>query len=130
MGRLKKLPKVLTPDMVTANEVVNHSGFDKVEFGVLDYEPIVLPSFPFDYENDINALKRLYKQHKLDDIISDDMSALDIQMALMKYTCGFLKDGAAPSAESWMNTTSPSAFAITKQRRRPLAFHHFGRERV
>ncbi|HUT62913.1 MAG TPA: transglutaminase domain-containing protein, partial [Anaerolineae bacterium] len=78
---------------------------------------ITVSSYPFDYENDVEALKRLYNQHNLSAIVKDDQPELDTLMALMIYTNEFLAGGTPPAKNTWMTTTWPSAEIITKLRR-------------
>jgi hypothetical protein len=116
-GRLKKKPPVLTIDKAAAVKALNVPGFMSFIIDEFDQKPFVISSFPFDYENDIDALKRLYKQHNLNDIFSGENNELDVLMELMIYTYKFLDGGSTPTADTWWTLTGPSAETITKLRR-------------
>lgn len=117
LGRLKITPPVLTPDAATAADVLNKSDFSVLGVDLLENVPLAVSSYPFDYENDVEALKRLYNQHNLSAIVKDDQPELDTLMALMIYTNEFLAGGTPPAKNTWMTTTWPSAEIITKLRR-------------
>ena len=104
------------PDQTSASleERVNGPGFDTLKIPLSNFMPLKSYTFPFDYENDIQALKRLYQEHGLDKILTDNLSQLGMARAIAQYTHNFLKDGTPPSADSWMNDTFPSAEMITK----------------
>ncbi len=118
MGILKKKPPILTPDSESAEKALNppDTGYYKAYAYFTDSIPPEIPSYPFDYENDIQALKRLYLQHNLDEIIKEEMSELDKMLALMVYTNEFLTGGKPPSPDMrWK--LGPSAETITQFRR-------------
>lgn len=116
-GRASNSTPLSVPDQTEYENSLNKPNMTEVKIGMMDQGSIEIPSYPFDYENDITALKRLHKEHNLDSIISLDMSGMEIAQALNIYTHNFLKDGSEPSAVSWMTETGPSAFTITDLRK-------------
>ncbi len=116
-GRLKNPPAILTPDEDALTEVMTDSKYRRVNFFDFINRTIDPHEYPFDYENDIDALKRLYKTHELNTIVSAKMTELIKLSALMVYTNNFLKEGRSPSAEEKKNLAGPSAVTITKLRR-------------
>ena len=116
-GRLKVDPPALTPDKAAAIRALRNPDYESVTLEVFDQKPLVISSFPFDYENDIDALKRLYEQHNLSEIFSGKMYELDVLMGLMIYTYEFLAGGSPPTADTWWTLTGPSAETIKKLRR-------------
>jgi len=116
-GRSKVEPPYRTRTLDAMMKVINKPGYKTIAVEVTDTGSIEIPSYPFDYENDIRALKRLYEEHDLGTVINDDMKELEVARALTVYTYNFLKDGKAPSNETWMKDTSPSAETITRLRR-------------
>jgi hypothetical protein len=116
-GRLKKHIQVATPNKDIAEKVINKKGFDKLMVTRLIQTPITIPSYPFDYENKVEALKKLSNQHNLKAIIKEDMSELDKLMALMVYVYDFFEGGTPlPPEMRW--TAGPSAETITQLRRK------------
>ncbi len=99
-----------------AYDILNPKGknYIKMDLVSLQSYPVRIPAFPFDYENDFNALKRLYKSHKLDSIINNNMSQLEQLKALMEYTYDFMEGGRAPQPGE---PPGPSAEVITSLRR-------------
>ncbi|MFC1607413.1 hypothetical protein ACFL47_05525 [Candidatus Latescibacterota bacterium] len=79
--------------------------------------PINLPTYPFDFENNVTALKELYADHKLDMVISSKMTELEKMSALMVFTNQFFEGGRLPTAEEKREKSSPSANVLTKLRR-------------
>ena len=116
-GRLKNPPAILTPDEDALTEVMTNSKYRRVNFMDFVNGTIDPHVYPFDYENDIDALKQLYKTHELNTIVSAKMTELEELSALMEYTNNFLKGGRTPSAEEKKNMAGPSAETITKLRR-------------
>ena len=111
--RTSPLP-VPAPTEEVVREAINKPDFIKIAVREFKVKPVELPAYPFDYENDIEALKRLNRDHHLDAIIHDDMSELDSMKALMLYTNRFMEGGTVPSSEQDLG---PSAEVITKLRR-------------
>ena len=111
--RTSPLP-VPAPNIEVIREAISKPDFIDIVVREFKVKPVVFPAYPFDYENDIDALKRLYRDHHLDAIIHDDMSELDIMKALMLYTNRFMEGGTVPSPEQDLG---PSAEVITKLRR-------------
>jgi hypothetical protein len=107
-------PPILTPTFGSVQQVVYDSIGTSVVVSSFKTGALVKPAFPFDYENDIDRLKRLYNSHKLDTIITGDMSELQKLTTLLKYTYEFLSDGAVPDPE---NDPGPSAELITRRMR-------------
>lgn len=89
---------------------------DLVKLNIMTYRPrsLLIPSFPFDYENDIEALKKLYKSHDLGKIVKPEMKEIEILNNLMLYTYNFMQGGTQPSGE---DDFGPSAELITKLRK-------------
>jgi hypothetical protein len=89
---------------------------DLAKLNILTYKPrpLLIPAFPFDYENDVEALKKLYKSHELGKIIKPDMKELDILKAIMLYTYNFMQGGTQPSIQ---DDLGPSGELITKLRK-------------
>ena len=115
-GSIKKRPAVITPDIDTATKAINKDGFDAIKVGILGFKPLEKSSFPFDYENDLQALKRLKNQHNLEEITKNKETELAAVRALMVYTHDFLEGGSPPPADTrW--TYGPSAVNITELRR-------------
>jgi hypothetical protein len=110
------LPK-LTPTTDIANEVINSKDMQRINVGAFINYQIEFPSFPFDYENDIAALKSLYKLHNLERVIPVNGTQMDIMNSLMKYTVSFLDGGKLPSNGA---ANGPSAFLITQNRTRGI----------
>lgn len=67
------------------NEAINTSDFHAVQLVAYETASIERAKFPFDYENNIVALKNLYKSHNLDKIFESDASSLDNLKSLMVY---------------------------------------------
>ncbi len=88
--------------------------FHKMDLIGFRSRPVLLPAFPFDYENDINALRRLYRSHKLDAVLNDDMEEIEKLKALMEYTYDFMEGGRPPKPGE---VPGPSAEVITSLRR-------------
>ncbi len=112
-GRLDREQPSLLPDMEAAGELINKPGMDPAQVSLMAFVPLVIPSFPFDYENDVAALERLYNEHDLDSIINRDLSDMEKMINLLRYTYDFLDGGTAPSPDQ----SFPSAFVITRQRK-------------
>ncbi|MFC1539494.1 hypothetical protein ACFL6H_08720 [Candidatus Latescibacterota bacterium] len=113
-GTLKTPPPVYTPDTETALDAMNVPGFTPNNVIYIKSNLPWRPLYPFDYENDLNALKRLYDNHNLGDVVKDNMSEMDIIIALMVYTHNFMEGGILPTPET---DVGPSAEVITKLRR-------------
>ncbi len=114
MGILENPPSFLTPDRKTAQEALDKPEFERVFIEHFNSNIIVKPSYPFDYENNIDALKRLYNSHHLNEVVNDKMSELEKLKALMVYTNTFMDGGIIPSFDT---DIGPSAEIITKLRR-------------
>ena len=112
-GKFDKPPPVLTPDKLSAEKAINNQKFTQIFVNVFNTKNLVIPPYPFDYENDINALKRLYNTHHLDKIVNGEMSELQMLKALMVYTCKFMDGGQEPGPDT---DIGPSAEIITKLR--------------
>ena len=112
-GKFEKPPTVLTPDKLSAEKAINNQKFTQIFVNVFDTKNLVIPPYPFDYENDIIALKRLYNTHHLDKIVNSEMSELQMLKALMVYTYKFMDGGQAPGPDT---DIGPSAEIITKLR--------------
>jgi hypothetical protein len=104
---------VKTPDETKALEQLEGASFSKLNLKYYNSMQLTFPSYPFDYENDINALKNLYKIHKLNTVVKKEMSELEMLSALMIYTNKFMEGGKTPENE---NDIGPSAEVITKSR--------------
>jgi len=116
MGSIKKRPAVITPDMDSATKAINKDGFDVIKVGIMGFKPLEKSSYPFDYENDLQALKRLKNHHNLEEITKNKETELEAVRALMIYTHDFLEGGSPPPADArW--TYGPSAMTITELRR-------------
>lgn len=113
-GRLTSPPKFLTPDSKAIQKALAKPGFFTLRVINFYSKPIETPSYPFDYENDIDALKRLYSSHKLNELFTEKMPALQMLRLLMKYTYTFMEGGSIPSPA---DDIGPSAEIITKLRR-------------
>jgi len=113
LGRINDKPPAFMQDMNEAQELMNKPGMPQVDVGLMAFKPLEIPSFPFDYENDVDALKRLYRDHKLDTIIDGTMSDLEKMSALMVHTFEFMDGGTPPSPDE----SVPSAAGITRLRR-------------
>jgi hypothetical protein len=103
-----------TPNADVAREVINPGDKKLNNVGLFTNFTWVDPAFPFDYENDLTALKSLFKLHNLDQVIPVKGEDMDKLTSLMKYTYSFL-DGGKISADG--TVTGPSAFLITKNRK-------------
>ncbi|MCD6308046.1 MAG: transglutaminase domain-containing protein [Candidatus Latescibacteria bacterium] len=113
LGRIDNRPPEFMPDLLKQQELLDKPGLSSVKVGLMAFKPLDLTSFPFDYENDVDALKRLYRDHKLDSIINRNMSDLEKMSALMVYTYNFMNGGKMPSP----GESVPSAVVITRLRR-------------
>jgi len=113
-GKLENPPPVLTPDKLSAEKAINNKNLSGVFIDIFDTKNLVIPSYPFDYENDMQALKRLYNTHHLNEIVNGEMSELQMLEALMVYTFRFMDGGQEPSSDT---DIGPSAEIITKLRR-------------
>ena len=111
--RTTPLP-VFTPDTQSVNEAVENPEYIGMRITSFINKKLVKPSFPFDYENDINALKRLYKSHNLDSVLAGNKTDIQQIKALMLYTYNFLDGGIEPTPET---DIGPSAEIITKLKR-------------
>ena len=111
--RTTPLP-VFTPDTKSVDKAVENPEFFKMSVSIFINKNPVKPSYPFDFENDIAALKRLYNSHNLDSVLAKDMTELQKIKALMLYTYNFLVGGIEPTTET---DIGPSAEIITKLRR-------------
>ncbi|MBN1290465.1 MAG: hypothetical protein JXB48_01390 [Candidatus Latescibacteria bacterium] len=116
-GRLLTPPPVRTPDDNAANDALNQKNLPQVHVMNFNTHGNNISSYPFDYENDITTLKKLYRDHNLDQIIRNDMIELDKLTVLMVYTHDFLQGGRKPTPEEKWKITSPSAITITNLRR-------------
>jgi len=114
MGVLTNPPSFLTPDQEAAQEALDKPEFTKLFLEYFDSNIVVKPSYPFDYENNIDALKRLYSSHHLNEVVNGEMSELEKLKALMVYTNTFMDGGITPSSDT---DIGPSAEIITKLRR-------------
>ncbi|MFC1650748.1 hypothetical protein ACFL2X_04195 [Candidatus Latescibacterota bacterium] len=114
LGTLNSPPPVYTPDRDTAWDALNAPGFSPSNVEFINSNLPWRPKYPFDYENDLNALKRLYDSHNIGDIVKGNMSELDTIIALMVYTYNFMEGGTQPTPET---DIGPSAEIITKLRR-------------
>lgn len=103
-----------TLNLEAAGAALNPHEMAKMSIQRMENSPLTLTSFPFDYENDIAALKSLYQLHNLDKIIHPEMSELEKCSALSLYTYHFLEGGTVPAAG---NESGPSALQITQNRR-------------
>jgi len=103
-----------TPNIDIARDILNPNNMKKNNIIVFTNYSWNIPSFPFDYENDIAVLKSLYKLHNLDRVIPENGSDMVKMQSLMKYTYTFLNGGKLPEQGS---VTGPSAFLITENRR-------------
>ncbi|MFC1509703.1 hypothetical protein ACFL60_08495 [Candidatus Omnitrophota bacterium] len=115
-GRLKNIPKVTTN---TQEEVESALAVFKIPTpSVLDFQnrTLEMPAYPFDYENDVAALKKLYSAHNLSSVIKKSMNEIEKLSALMVYTNTFLDGGRVPTTEEKSNLTGPSAEVITRLR--------------
>lgn len=113
-GILKNPPSILTPDKLSAEKAINKQEFMGMYVDIFDIKNLVIPSYPFDYENNIHALKRLYNSHHLDEVVNDGMSELQMLKALMAHTFRFMDGGQKPTSDT---DIGPSAEIITKLRR-------------
>ena len=116
-GNIQTPPPVLTPDEDTANELLNDKNYPMISAMNFVNRVNIIPTYPFDYENDINALKKLNKSHNLDSIFRADMNELEKLTALMVYTYNFMEGGRKPTPDEKWQITSPSAITITNLRR-------------
>jgi hypothetical protein len=116
-GRASKPSPVITSDLESGNKALNSTGVVRYNVMTLENKPIDFPAYPFDYENDVNALKKLYDTHNLGSVVRSDMSEIDKLIALMVYTNQFLQGGRVPTQEEKWRITGPSAITITKLRR-------------
>jgi len=103
-----------TPTLEAANIVINPPDMMRLNLGTFDNEYITKTTFPFDYENDVAALKNLFALHGLDNVVKADMTDMEKLSALALYTNEFLEGGVEPGEGV---KTGPSAFLITKNRR-------------
>ncbi|MHB9030312.1 MAG: hypothetical protein ACYC9O_16220 [Candidatus Latescibacterota bacterium] len=103
-----------TPSLDAAAVVVNPPDMERLNFSTFDTETLVHSAFPFDYENDVAALRSLFALHRLDTVIKDSMTEMEKLAALAVYTNGFLEEGKLSGAGE---KTGPSAFLITKNLR-------------
>ena len=111
-GKLTTEPPVRTPDTETAQRVLDNDEFPKLQINMSESAPIIIPGYPFDFENDMKALGALYDRHNLESVVGDGEADTEILVALMKYTYSFLNDGVMPAGElRWQN--GPSAEVIT-----------------
>ncbi len=97
-----------------AGVMLNPPDMKKMNIQRLENESLVIPAFPFDYENDIAALKSLFQMHGLDKIIRPGMTDMEKLSALSRYTYRFLEGGTVPPAGT---EAGPSALQITRDRR-------------
>ena len=116
-GKLTVTPPVQTfaqEDLEKALEFQNTP-----RLGVMTFEnrTIDVPGYPFDYENDIGRLKKLYSTHNLGSVVTPEMSELEKVTALMVYTNSFLEGGRVPTTEEKKTISGPSAEVITRLRR-------------
>ncbi|MFC1489950.1 hypothetical protein ACFL6K_01945 [Candidatus Latescibacterota bacterium] len=114
LGTLKTPPPVYTPDVATAWEVMNVEGLQSYSVNFIKSSLPRRPKYPFDYENDLNALKRLYDSHNLDDVVKNNSDGLEIIKALMVYTYNFMEGGTQSTPQT---DIGPSAEIITQLRR-------------
>jgi hypothetical protein len=103
-----------TPDIDAVAEAVNLKDLPKISVAMFENSIWELPSYPFDYENDIAALKSLYKLHNLDRVLPVNGYEMDKMKSLTQYVYSFLEGGALPQKDT---KTGPSAFLITENRR-------------
>lgn len=114
-GLLEKLPPIIAENTLEALDAINKEGLSRFTIDEVKFTPFDFPAFPFDYEQDIPALRKLAADHGLDRIVTLDMNELDRVRALAIYTYNFLSGGTVP--ENWIRSTSPSANRITRLRR-------------
>ena len=114
MGMLNIPPPVITPDIQAVEKAIDNPEFFNINVRIFNSKELKIPSYPFDYENDISALNRLYKSHNLDNIVNNRMKKLQKLQALMIYTYNFFAGGTEPNPET---DIGPSAEVITKLRR-------------
>ncbi|MCE5250045.1 hypothetical protein LLG96_07475 [bacterium] len=115
-GRLQKPALVAISSVEEATKILNAAGIAQYNVLTLQNKSIDSPVYPFDYENDITALKKLYDMHNLGSVVRPEMSELERLQALMVYTNQFLRDGRVPTEDEKWSITGPSAFTITKLR--------------
>jgi hypothetical protein len=115
LGTLKTPPPAYTPDFDTAYDAMNPPDLLRYNIERITSNLPWRPKYPFDYENDLRALKRLYDSHNLDAVVNiSNISEIDAIKALMVYTHDFMEGGSIPSPDS---DPGPSAEVITKLRR-------------
>lgn len=102
---------VVTPDVPAVEKAVEHPEFVTMNVVFFINKEPAVPGYPFDYENDIGALKRLYQSHDLDTVLRGAVSELERLEALTLYTYSFLSGGTEPGPE---DDIGPSAEVITK----------------
>lgn len=123
-GTIKYTPKVQTPDLESLNEsfgvaeghghAATNGSFLPVRAGLLTQGDFTKLAFPFDFENDISAMKKLYTAHNLDSVLDKSMSILGVAKALNVYVHGYFKDLREPTEKEFHEITGPSAITIAK----------------
>ncbi|MFC1551982.1 hypothetical protein ACFL6P_05380 [Candidatus Latescibacterota bacterium] len=115
LGTLKTPPPAYTIDFDTAIKALNHQDLTPYNIERITSKLPWRPKYPFDYENDLSALKRLYDSHNLGTSVDKtDPSEIGAIKALMVYTHNFMEGGVMPTPET---EPGPSAEVITKLRR-------------
>lgn len=102
-----------TPNAVAATAAIQRNTNDPSTVIILDNPHIRKTSFPFDYENDVAALKKLHALHRLGDVVKNERSEMENLAALAVYTNHFLAGGTIPETGS---PAGPSALDITRKR--------------
>lgn len=116
-GRLPVNPPVQTVTQEDLEIALDYQNAQKLFVMTFVNRPIYIPGFPFDYENDIGRLKKLYSSHDLGSVVKPDMSELEKITALMVYTNRFLGGGRVLTTEERNTISGPSAEVITRLRR-------------
>ena len=116
MGRIPLKPPVHTPDIASVNASVERPGMLNAVLNELNYSPLEKPAFPFDYENNVQKLRKIYKDFDLESIVNPDTTTIGTLVRLMVFTNEFLAGGTDPG-DDWMTTTWPSVERIAALKR-------------
>lgn len=102
-----------TPTIDAAAAAINNHSVSQLKVSLFEHGVLRKTSFPFDYENDIAALKSLHAMHKLDTVVKGGTTDLERLIALARYTNEFLAGGSVPEGTT---PSGPSALDITRNR--------------
>ena len=113
-GRLTTMPPARQYTFDDITEAVNTTDFHAVQVAMFETERIHHSKFPFDYENNVTALKNIYKSHNLDEILDNKKTTLDELKSLMVYVNERFSSKPLIENDSYIKSSSPDPTVLER----------------